>query len=628
MRKLMAMLLAMALLLTAMPAALAEIVLPEKAAEQVFTRVYDSEYNSMNYLYESSGESVCNLVDTLVEYDNYGILNDCLAEEWDVSEDGLVWTFKLRPGVMWYTADGEEYAETVADDFVYAASRVLDPAYGSKTADVLYVLKNAEAYYNGECAWEDVGVKALNEYTLEYTLERPCPYFESILSWVCFMPCNREFGEMMGEDFAIDNYTLLYNGAYILSEFEPQTRRILTRNENYWDVENIHIEKIVETYNAEASTLAPELFLKNETQQASMTAAEAAAWLENEETAKLVRPNRSAFSYSYWYAFNFNPTYDEQYDPENYLKAANNLNFRKSIFHALDRMSLLLTEAVDETTAASYMQNTIVPRTFATADGVDYTQMGNLAKFANTDSFDKELALDYKAKALPELEEAGVTFPVILYMPYDTSESDNVERAQICEQMLEGTLGQDYIDIVIEGYPTTDYLNNTRRPGNYSFMEVYWGPDYADPYTFTDPFRLVQKYAYIYMADGLGEETTADDPEGTMDRLERYWKNVVYDEMVNEAVEVVDDLTERYTIMANAEAWLIENAYVIPYSLENPGYVASYLNPFESQYAAFGVSGNRYKYQWVYEAPIDLDTYNALDAEWAKEREARLAAAE
>lgn len=627
MRKLMAMLLAMVLLLTSAPMALAEVVLPEKAAEQVFTRVYDSEYNSLNYLYESSGEAICNFVDTLVEYDNYGILNDCLAESWEVSEDGLVWTFHLRPGVMWYTADGEEYAETVADDFVYAASRVLDPAYGSKTADVLYVLKNAENYYKGNCAWEDVGVKAIDEYTLEYTLERPCPYFESILSWVCFMPCNRDFGETMGEDFGIDNWTILYNGAYIMEEFEPQTRRVLVRNENYWDVENIHIEKITERYNAEASTLGPELFLKNETMEASMTAAEATAWLEDEATANLVRPSRSAFNYSYWYAFNFNTTYDEQYNPENYLKAANNLNFRKSLFHALDRISLLLTETVDETSAAQYLQNTITPKNYAVADGVDYTQMGNLANYANADSFDLDKALEYKAAALPELEAAGVTLPVVLYMPYDTSESDNVERAQICEQMLETSLGADYIDLVIEGYPSTDYLNNTRRPGNYSFMEVYWGPDYADPYTFTDPFRLIQKYGYIYMADGLGEETTADDPEGKVDRLDRYWKNVVYDDMVNAANEITDDMTERYTQMANAEAWLIENAYVIPYCIAVPGYVASYLNPFEAQYAPFGVSENRYKYQWVYEEPISLELYNQLDAEWQVEREARLAEA-
>lgn len=626
MRKLMALLLAMALLMTSAPMALAEAVLPEKAAEQVFSRVYDTEFNSLNYLYESSGESVCNYVDTLVEYDNYGILSDCLATEWGCDETGLVWTFKLRPGVMWYDAEGNEYAETVADDFVYAASRVLDPAYGSKTADVLYVLKNAEAYYEGKCEWEDVGVKAIDDYTLQYTLERPCPYFESILSWVCFMPCNRDFGETMGEDFGIDNWTILYNGAFILEEFEPQTRRVLVRNENYWDVENIHIEKIVERYNAEASTLGPELFLKNETMEASMSAAEATAWLEGENADK-VRPSRSAFNYSYWYAFNFNTTYDEQYDPENYLKAANNLNFRKSLFHALDRVSLLLTETVDEASAMNYLQNTITPKNYAVADGVDYTQMGDLAKFTNTESFNMDLALQYRDTAKQELADT-VNFPVILYMPYDTSESDNVERAQIVEQMLEKALGEDYIDIQLEGYPPTNYNDNTRRAGNYSFMEVYWGPDYADPYTFTDPFRLIQKYAYIYMADGLAEETTADDPDGAVDRLGRYWKNVVYDDMANAANLITDDITERYTQFANAEAWLIENAYVIPYCIAVPGYVASYLNPFEAQYAPFGVSENRYKYQWVYEEPISMELYNQLAAEWEIEREARLAEAE
>ena len=127
------------------------------------------------------------------------------------------------------------------------------------------------------------------------------------------------------------------------------------------------------------------------------------------------------------------------------------------------------------------------------------------------------------------------------------------------------------------------------------------------------------------MADGLAEETTADDPDGRMDRLERYWKNVVYDDMVNPAETIVDDITERYTILANAEAWLIENAYVVPYALDNPGYVASYLNPFESQYAAFGVSENRFKYQWVYESPVSMDEYVQLDQEWNAEREKRLA---
>jgi hypothetical protein len=189
-------------------------------------------------------------------------------------------------------------------------------------------------------------------------------------------------------------------------------------------------------------------------------------------------------------------------------------------------------------------------------------------------------------------------------------------------------LGEDYIDIVLEGYPATDYLNNTRRPGNYSFMEVYWGPDYADPYTFTDPFRLIQKYAYIYMADGLAEETTVDDPDGSVDRLNRYWKNVVYDEMANAANLITDDLTERYTQFANAEAWLIENAYVIPYCIAVPGYEASLLNPYEAQYAPFGVSENRYKYQWVYEEPISMELYNQLGEQWEIEREARLAEAQ
>ena len=182
MKKLITSLLAAALLVSSVPA-LAETDKP-KAAEQIYYNVYSSDWPSLNYMYESSADLCANFIDTLVEYDNYGILQPCLAESWECSEDGLIWTFHLRKGVKWMTADMEEYgADVVADDFVYSASRILDSSLTqvSNTSDILYVIKNAEAYFNGECDWEDVGVKAIDDYTLEYTLEQPVAYFESML---------------------------------------------------------------------------------------------------------------------------------------------------------------------------------------------------------------------------------------------------------------------------------------------------------------------------------------------------------------------------------------------------------------------------------------------------------------
>ncbi len=632
MKKLITSLLAAALLVSSVPA-LAETDKP-KAAEQIYYNVYSSDWPSLNYMYESSADLCANFIDTLVEYDNYGILQPCLAESWECSEDGLIWTFHLRKGVKWMTADMEEYgADVVADDFVYSASRILDSSLTqvSKTSDILYVIKNAEAYFNGECDWEDVGVKAIDDYTLEYTLEQPVAYFESMLSYVCFMPCNREFGEEMGEDFGTSNYTYLYCGAYILTDWEPGAYHVLKRNPTYWDIDNIHIEELNETFNSEASTLSAELFKRGEIMTASLTASEAQTWLADPEFSKMIRPGRAAFNYSYWYAFNYyikaadgNYTYPEEYDPENYFLAAQNKNFRKSIFHALDRVAAMMTKVSDETSARSLMINTITPPGFATGAG-EYTQTGSLAAISNTDSYNADLALEYKAKAVEELTAAGVTFPVKLYMPYNTGKADLTQRAQVVEQQLEKLLGSDYIDIVLDGYSNDDYLNTTRRAGNYSFMEVYWGPDYADPYTFTDPFRVSQKYAYLFMGNGLGKPATADTPGARQDRLGGYWTDLVYDSMVEPAF-VEQDLAKRYAILAEAEAWLIDEAYVIPFCMDGGGYVASCLNPFEAQYAPFGASEKRYKYQWIYETPFGMDEYAELLTEWEAEREARLAA--
>ena len=606
------------------------------AASQIYYDVYSADWATLNYMYDSSYESSANFIDTLVEYDNYGILQPCLAESWECSEDGLTWTFHLRPGVKWMTADMEEYgADVVADDFVYSASRVLDGTLEqvSKTSDILYVIKNAEAYFNGECEWEDVGVKALDDYTLQYTLEQPVAYFESMLSYVCFMPCNREYGEMMGEDFGTGNYTILYCGAFILTDWEPSARRVLKRNPTYWDVEDIHIEEISETFNSEASTLSAELFKRGEIMTASLTASEAQTWLDDPELSKMLRPSRAAFNYSYWYAFNYyikgadgSYNYPAEYDPENYFLAAQNKNFRKSLFHGLDRVAAMMTKVSDEESARSLMINTITPPGFATGAG-EYTQTGSLAAISNTDSFDSELALEYKAKAVEELTAAGVTFPVKLYMPYNTGNASLTQRAQVVEQQLEKLLGSDYIDIIIDGYSDDDYLNTTRRAGNYSFMEVYWGPDYADPYTFTDPFRVSQKYAYIFMGNGLGVPATEDTPGARQDRVGGWWTDLVYDEMVEPAFSE-QDLSKRYAILAEAEAWLIDEAYVIPFWMDGGGYVASYLHPFESQRAPFGASESRYKYQWIYESPFGMDDYAELLTEWEAERDARLAALE
>ena len=165
---------------------------------QDFRYLYSGEVTTLNYLKTNSSNEIgiaSNLVDSLVEYDKFGLIKPALAIDWEVSEDNMVWTFILRQGVNWYTVDGYAFAEVLAQDFVDSAKYILDPNNDSSTANIVYgVIKNAEKYYRGDITdFSQVGVKAIDNYKLEYTLEKPVPYFLSMITHACFLPINGEF---------------------------------------------------------------------------------------------------------------------------------------------------------------------------------------------------------------------------------------------------------------------------------------------------------------------------------------------------------------------------------------------------------------------------------------------------
>ncbi len=622
MKRMMALVLCLAMMLTM-------CVMPASAEEtSAYRTLYSGEITTLNYLTTATTlefSLAANVIDTLVEYDKYGQVQPSLAESWEYDEENLTYTFHLRKDATWVTAAGEVYAGVTAHDFVSAAQYILNAQNASSTANIFYgVIAGAEAYYQGTATpeegkeaapvmeWDTVGVKALDDYTLQYTLCEPVPYFLSMLTYVCFMPVNGQFLEEKGEDFGVatSNENILYNGAYILSTFEPQQKRVYTRNEHNWDAANVFLTTIEETYNKEAGTISPELYKRGEVDAASITSTIAAEWLASEETADLIRPVRQSGFYTYFWAFNFDPQFDAAYEPENWKIAVNNANFRHSIASALDRVKSKLVMEPDN--PESILFNTITPPEFVSIDGVDYTQMGALAAITDlgTATFDEAAALAYKEAAVAELTEAGATFPVKILMPYNPSSSSWAEECVVVEQQLEGLLGADYIDIIVEAGPSSGFLKEVRRSGKYALMKCNWGPDYADPNTYTDPF-----YDGTYNWPELATEYIEEDGVST------YYK------LVDAARAITNDLTARYEAYATAEAFLIDNAIVIPYGYDNGGYTASRLNPFESQFAPFGISNDRYKGQKLLDDPMSTDEYfDAYDL-WLEER-AALAAAE
>ncbi len=597
MRKVLVLLMVVALVLTGCAT---EPEVASITSEDYYT-VYSGELTTMNYLVTGTTAEqavAANTVDGLVEYDNLGVVQPSLAESWTSSPDGLVWTFHLREGVKWLTWEGAEYADVTAHDFVDALKYVLTADNASRTANIAYgVIKGAKAYYDGETTdFTTVGVKALDDYTLEFTLIEPVPYFLTMLTYVCFLPANGQFLAETGDRFGTDHTTLLSNGPYILQNFEPQNIREFVKNEQYWDKDNVHIGRLTYRYNKEAGQLAPELFLRGEISATGIPTAVLDGWMEDPEKAAMVRPANTSF-YTYWYAFNFDPQFDAEYEPENWKVAVNNLNFRKSIFHGLDRTVAMLTAEPYE--PARRIHNTITPKNFVAHKGLDYTQTGPLAEFSNTDSFNETLALEYRDKAMADLE-GRATFPIKVMMPYNTGSSDWTNRVQVVEQQLENLLGSDYIDVIPYPHPATGFLNGTRRNGNYALQEVNWGPDYADPETYTDMFVVGNTYSPIVMATEYAED--------------------LYDNMVDEAKAELTDLGRRYELFAKAEAHLIQEAFVIPYAVGGGGFVASKLDPFMSPYAPFGISNLKFKFQVVRETPMTTEEYYEAFEQWENDR--------
>jgi oligopeptide transport system substrate-binding protein len=277
------------------------------------------------------------------------------------------------------------------------------------------------------------------------------------------------------------------------------------------------------------------------------------------------------------------------------------------------------------TDPASLLNNTITPAEFAVGAGKDFTQYPAIQAITAGDSFNAQEALAYKARAVPELQTAGAKLPIKILMPYLPSDSDWERECQVVEQQLEGLLGKDYIDIVIEAGPASGFLASVRRAGKYAFMKCNWGADYADPETWTEPFRAANN-TYNFMSHApekaVDGKPSVNKTAATLRTVNEYYT------LVEKAKAITTDEARRYTAFAEAEAYLINHAIIVPFSISaGDGYVASRLNPFDFQYAPYGLATYRYKGVKLLDKPMNNDEFKAAYAKWKVDRAAAIAAA-
>ena len=608
--------------------------------------------------WESEDETVTLIVPAVKKLNDNGEL-ELVSERTTEEANGQKWTFHLRAGQYWYDADGNQKDPVTANDYVAAARYVCDSAMDCSNSYLMdgWIVNATErldytaallaepveqgkeegkdqdividadgVIWEGKdwdedkgvyTTWveipltnpEDLGVEAADDNTLVYHLVKPRPYFPTALQFGTYWPAPAALLAELGENYALDNYSMWFNGAYILSTFKPQEKRIYTKNVNNWDAEHIYIESIEQTYNAEASTIAPELFLRGEVDYADIGSDIVADWLSDPEKSQMISSSRVTGDYSYFFGFNFEPTFDAEYEPENWVIAVNNENFRKAVFHGIDRDGYLAAKYPGDDPEIHKI-NTITPKGFSVNNGKDFVMYGGLAKYTETESFNEQLALEYRDKAKTELEAAGCKFPIKVPINYNSSSSTWGNATVVLEQQLEDLLGADFIDIIVVSYSGNSFLKETRRNGNYALQELNWGADFMDPETWADPFERENSYnffchdtdTYNVYRDTKTEETNA--------LIDQYYA------LVDEARTKTGDMDERFEAFAAAESFYIDHAIVVPGFISGGSYCATKLNGFEGQYAMMGQSSSRYKGQHLYKTAMSQDMFDAQYNEW------------
>ena len=623
-----------------------------------YTVLYARQPATLNYLICSADPDLyhgTHCVDTLVEYDSRGKIREGLATSWEWDADTLTWTFHLRDE-NWVDYTGAVLGPVTAQDFVDALAYLLNPDYASGTASLVtpYVA-GAEDYYN-YCVWRNnanngtvaedgttytidaagtvtltaadgstttcpavdfssVGVAAVDEHTLTYTLNYDFPGFLSLLNYAPFEPAYGPMLAELGDQFCTSAETACNCGAFYLAEYTPLESWVMKKNPENYDKDNVYIDTIRYIYNQEALISGPEMVRRGEIDQATISSDILDSWLADDTTKDMVSMDRPETGKSYFYFFNFLPYahqfpnwnttgVDAQYQPDNWAKAVNSTNFRKAFLYAINPAVTLAVTAPEG--YENYKLHTITPPSFcADSKGVDYTECGALAKV--TDHFNEATAKQYRDAAVQELTAAGATFPIKVQYPYNPAVVDWDKQCQVFKQQVEGVLndGFDFVDIIITQGPSDNFLNAVRRAGAYEFMSYYWGADYSDPETEVYPFYQEagdRGTCYAFLRTGVEDGIITGE---TADYV------MTYMDMVEKAKAITADLDARYAAFADAEAYLIENALVIPLSLPVPPYIATRLNLWEGQYAPTGFSSNRLKGIHILDHYVSMDEYNA-----------------
>lgn len=448
-------------------------------------------------------DAIINTYDGLMEYDVEGTLQPALAESYEVSDDGLTYTFHLRKDVKWTDSQGREVDTVKADDFVAGMQHMCD-AQGGLEYLVQGVIKNASQYISGEITdFDEVGVKAVDDYTVEYTLEEPCSYFETMLGYTIFMPMSRSYYQSQGGKFGAeydssaadyqygkDSNSIAYCGPYLVTNATAKNTIVFKLSDSYWNKDNVNIKTLTWLFNDQSDVT------KMYTDAKAGTVDYVNLNTSTMETAKseglydqyAVVSDTDATSFMGFYNINRTATAnandgttakstksDEEIQRTN--KALQNVHFRRAISFAADR-GAYNAQQVGEDLKYTSLRNTFTPGYFVSLskdttiqiNGTDTTfpagtYYGEIvqkqidadgvkikvwdAENKTSDGFDgwynPENAVEELNTAIEELAEDGITIdesnPIQIEYPYPSAVEVYTNKANSYKKSVEATLG-------------------------------------------------------------------------------------------------------------------------------------------------------------------------------------------
>ena len=605
----------------------------EAIEDLVIARLSTAEMQTFNILYSQTMEdfaNLCNMVDSLMEIDNYSRIVPCIAESYTTNEDKSVWTFQIRDGVKWVDVNGNEKADCTSQDFATAMEWILNfhKNESSQISDFLIMVEGANEYYEytktlseeeafaltaeeGSVFKEMVGVETPDANTLIYRCIGSRPYWDSLST--CLWPMSQAMVDELGGPAgvkAMNNENMWYNGCYTMTSYVQGNEKIFTKNPLYWD-QDCELFNTVTVKMVESNDTMYQLYQSGEIDTVTLTESNLKTIYDDPENPYHDYLVENPATGTYQIHFNYDKHLEDGTPDVNWNTAIANEAFRLSWYYGLD-----LTEYWKRTNSINPLscENEFYSMTGLayTSDGTDYTELVRqelgLPEIdgQTVARLDADKAEQYKQQAIEELTALGVTFPVQIDFFISGGNQTALDTANVLSQCFSDSLGDDYVQFNINTY-VSSASQEVYTPKLQSFVFNGWTPGVNDPTNYLD--TVLYDAVNAYYSDTYSNIVDVEETETTKDLIDTYKE---FTAMAEKAKAINDDMDARYQACAEAEAYLISHALVLP-AYHSSSWCLTKINPYSKIHAPFGGLNEKMK-NWE----TNADGYTTAEIEAIK----------